>query len=517
VRAELLHLVLEKNVWWRGVRVLAPGSSGDSERPDREFVRCVGAAVWGRFVAAIGPHGAETARIFAPARNVRRNVVFLCLLAAGVALRLLVTLAYQPARLWFDSIAYLRDSRDLVPRAVLPLGYGAFLRVVVSVADLAAVPVVQHLMGLLIAGLLYAVLVRLRVPRAVAALGAAPVLLDAYQVAVEEIVLSETLFELLVVGACALLLWRPRPRVAAAAGAGVLLGLAGVTRSVGVALIVPALVAVVALAPRRPWPALALAVGFAVPLGGYAALYHHDQGRYALTGASGRFLYGRVAQVADCAQLDLSRAERVLCPPEPLGHRAPPGHYLWSRSSPLQRVPRDQRERLAGRFARKVIRQQPLDYAGVVALDSFKAFAPTGVLHHNDAPTVWRFTSTALFGASGTLHRYGYDHVRVRPRLIRALAGYQRLVYVWGPLLAALLVVSLFALADASTRAAACMFSGSALTLLVVPAAVSEFTWRYRVPVVMLLPPAAALGATALSRRVRDTRRHGPAAQSSRE
>jgi hypothetical protein len=145
-----------------------------------------------------------------------------------------------------------------------------------------------------------------------------------------------------------------------------------------------------------------------------------------------------------------------------------------------------------------------------VALDSVKAFAPTGLLHHNDAPTRWRFRPRTRPRAAGTFRQYGYAGVRVRPGLVHALTDYERIAYVRGPLLAALLIAALFALAEAATRPAALLLGGSALTLLVVPAAVSEFTWRYRVPVVVLLPPAAALGATALARRMRPWRRRDP-------
>jgi hypothetical protein len=71
--------------------------------------------------------------------------------------------------------------------------------------ELAAVPVVPHPIGLAIAGLIYALLLRLGVRRWAAALAAAPILLDAYQLRFEQYVLSEALFELFLIAGCAAL------------------------------------------------------------------------------------------------------------------------------------------------------------------------------------------------------------------------------------------------------------------------------------------------------------------------
>ena len=59
--------------------------------------------------------------------------------------------------------------------------------------------------------LLYALLVRLGVPKTWSALATAPVLLDGYQLNIEQYILTEALFELLLVSAL-----RPDPLEAAA-------------------------------------------------------------------------------------------------------------------------------------------------------------------------------------------------------------------------------------------------------------------------------------------------------------
>ena len=69
--------------------------------------------------------------------------------------------------------------------------------------------VLQHLMGLAMAVTLYAVLVRRGALRWLAAVAAAPVLLDAYQLQMEQMIMPDVLFEALIVAGLAVLLWRP--------------------------------------------------------------------------------------------------------------------------------------------------------------------------------------------------------------------------------------------------------------------------------------------------------------------
>ena len=80
---------------------------------------------------------------------------------------------------------------------------------------------------------------RYRVSRWLAAAAAAPVLLDAYQVQIEHTVMSETLFEALLVGGMLALLWHRRPSTRALIVGGVLLGLSVPVRVVSLPLVLP--------------------------------------------------------------------------------------------------------------------------------------------------------------------------------------------------------------------------------------------------------------------------------------
>jgi hypothetical protein len=171
-----------------------------------------------------------------------RHAVFLGLLGAGAVLRGLTTLAYRPAMEFVqDSFDYLGDARSLAPSVIRPLGYPLFLRALSVTGRFGLVAVAQHLLGLAMAVMLYQLLLRLGVRPWLAALATAPLLLDAYAVYMEQFVLAETLFGFLALAGFVVLLWRLRPSAAACALAAALLACAALTRTVGLALLAPAL------------------------------------------------------------------------------------------------------------------------------------------------------------------------------------------------------------------------------------------------------------------------------------
>jgi len=97
--------------------------------------------------------------------RIAAHPVFTGLLVAGLVLRVVTFFAYRPALIYFDSTRYLDRVHDLEPGALRPIGYPAFLKLLPTDWELAVVPAVQHLFGLAIAVLLYALLVRLGVPK----------------------------------------------------------------------------------------------------------------------------------------------------------------------------------------------------------------------------------------------------------------------------------------------------------------------------------------------------------------
>jgi len=100
---------------------------------------------------------------------VRQHWIAASLIAAGLVLRVLAQVAYQPALVYVDSLKYLYT---IYPGSD-PLGYEAPLKSILLVGNLAVVAAVQHLLGLAIAVTIYALLLRRGVPRWLSALAAA--------------------------------------------------------------------------------------------------------------------------------------------------------------------------------------------------------------------------------------------------------------------------------------------------------------------------------------------------------
>jgi hypothetical protein len=84
---------------------------------------------------------------------------------------------------------------------------------------------------------LYAVLLRRGAARLLAALAVAPVLLDAYQLQMEQTIMADVWFEAMIVAGLAVLLWRPAVTVPFAAAAGLILGSSATVKQLGELLV----------------------------------------------------------------------------------------------------------------------------------------------------------------------------------------------------------------------------------------------------------------------------------------
>ena len=170
---------------------------------------------------------------------VARNQLFAVAVAAGAALRLLAMLGY-PGALWFsgDSYVYLGAALRLRPDLSKTTGYSLFLRALEPFHSLTLVAGVQHLMGLGIAIMIYALARRCAVPKLWATAATLPVLLDGFVIEDEHMVMAEALFTFLVMLAMLLLLWRERASWPVALAAGLLSGYAIVVRSEGLPILI---------------------------------------------------------------------------------------------------------------------------------------------------------------------------------------------------------------------------------------------------------------------------------------
>ncbi len=476
------------------------------------------------------------------------------LLAAGLAFRILAVIAYRPALLYIDTIKYLYSS---YPGAD-PVGYKVPLKLILAVGNLQLVAAVQHLLGLAMAVTIYAVLVRLGCARWLAAIGAAPVLLDGYQVQIEQTIMPDVWFEALIVAGIAVLLagavrarrvprqtpgWRGRisPGLGLLVLAGVILGLCATLRQVGEILILPALLCLVAAGGG--WRAIfsrmvVLTAAFAVPILGYMTGSQLVTGHFWLaSGSISISTYGRLASAADCATLRVPSYERALCPTarqrsfgiDWLDHDAHSPLKTYQAPSGLNRF-----AVIAG-FDHQVAEQQPARVAAAIAKDAAKLFAVTRTSSQEGTPiSRWRFQDTypaypdwvtvrktgqIVLGlrdtaAGGPLiphplePRYG-GKARVDRPVAVFLRSYQLGGgYTPGPALAILTLTGLLGSVLLLARrlgdrirglALGCLlFFASGLAVLAI-SDTFEFSWRYQLPALVTLPPAGVLGIAAVT------------------
>jgi hypothetical protein len=455
--------------------------------------------------------------------TLRRHWLFALLLTLGVLLRAMAQVAYQPVILYFDSPRYLHSAYALNPAGADPLGYLVTERVLLDAFhDLTVLAVFNHLLGLGIAGLIYAVLLRRGVKPWMAALAAGPVLLDGLQLLIEQMVMSEPLFQFFVVLGIALLLWRRRPGPVMAAGAGASFAAAGLTRYVGLSLVVVGLLFCLLAAGGRFGPRLvtaaALLAAFVLPVVGYAAYNDALNGTFSVpSGSVSRGLYARVAASVDCARLSLPSYERPLCPPKgvvkPMGGSLIQGYALGT-TSPARHYgppPGKTKGQVVNDFTKRAILQQPLPVARSVGGTLLRPFVTWSRNHQpGELPVArWQFHTTfPLYFTGPSLsafhHWEGHGPVINRP-LARLLRGYQLyLGYTPGPILLACAILALVAglgvgRARHSGQQLACLLWLGAGLAVLLAADLYQFSWRYQLPTLVTIPPAAALALSALT------------------
>lgn len=441
---------------------------------------------------------------------------FLVALLAGLALRVVVMVAYRPALLFPDSFGYLRRAHDLVMDDMRPLGYSLFLKPIVTVTDsLAAVSLVQHLLGLVIALLCYAFLLRRGLPRWAATLAALPVLLDPLQLVLEHYMLSDVLFEILLLGACLALLWRHRPGYVAVGLAGLLAASSGIVRGAGTFVLVVFVVALLCL--RLPWhKVLVFLVGAAVVFVPYVMAFHAAYGKYAVSVAGPRFLYSRIAPKVHCPGLELPSYEKKLCPKQPVGQRPDTNYYMWGRHRAAQwhlnPPPGMSALQVVKDFDKRVLRAEPLTYSKAVLTDLAGGFAPTRTYQVPGYPaSYWLFADhywsmDQWVPDRSTDHRAVLRNAGVDQGAADFLVGYRHWLWTPGPLMALLLLLAAGAAAGfgrarrSGDRVAVGLLAGCCLLTLATGAAVSGFSWRYQLPQLPMLSTAGALAIAALVR-----------------
>jgi hypothetical protein len=467
------------------------------------------------------------------------NKLFALALIPAVLLRVDAELGYRWQSWFNDSFSYVSSAVSLTPETSRPSGYPVYLWLLSPFHSYFLVTASQHLMGLLVAVMIYALARRrFSVPAWVAVLATLPVLYDGFEIQLEHLIMTDTLFLFLAFAALTVLLWNPRPSWRACLAAGLLLGLSTTVRSTGLALIPvfalyllirflfpgPAEGVAAGRADRRRWRGwraliaalVACGIAFAVPIVGYEAWYKSAHGQFTMTESTGVFLYSRVMTFAECSRMTLPVDLLSLCTSVPPAQRPIAQAYIWDSASPLNRFPAPKFSptvnKLAEDFAIKAVEAQPLDYARAVWDDTVRSFDwnrqvfPNGQTYDE---YLFGYHSLAIPGSAfrgypspeAYYARGNPSTVVVNPfaELIRV---YQRYVWLPGTLYGLILLVGLAGVVLRWRRAGrdALLPWLCSVALVVAPAATAEFDYRY---VTTAVPFACLAAAMAFGRRAR--------------
>jgi 4-amino-4-deoxy-L-arabinose transferase-like glycosyltransferase len=468
------------------------------------------------------------------------NKLFALALIPAVLLRVDAELGYRWQSWFNDSFSYVSSAVTLTPETSRPSGYPVYLWLLSPFHSYFLVTASQHLMGLLVAVMIYALARRrFAAPAWVAVLAALPVLYDGFEIQLEHLIMTDTLFLFLAFAAVTVLLWSPKPSWRACLAAGLLLGLATTVRSTGLALIpVFALYLLIRFVPDvararwRLWPGwraliaglVACGIAFAVPIVGYEAWYKSTNGQFTMTESTGVFLYSRVMTFAECSRMTLPTDLLSLCTSVPPAQRPIAQAYIWDAASPLNRFPAPKFSptvnKLAEEFAVKAVEAQPLDYARAVWDDTVRSFDWSRQVFPNGATYdeyLFGYQSLPIPGSSfGGYSSPEAYYVRGNPSTVvvnpfaELIRVYQRYVWLPGTVYGLILLVGLFGVVVRWRRAGreALLPWLCSVALVVAPAATAEFDYRY---VTTAVPFACLAAAMAFGRRARGEQPDAPA------
>jgi hypothetical protein len=484
----------------------------------------------------------DSGAIIAPVRRIaatlapralwRDHRLFTILVALALVPRVLAALAFRPALLTADSFLYMTEAARGTLGTIRPSGYSLLLDVLRPLPHpLLAVTTVQHLMGIAIAVTVYGMLRYWGLPAWGASLAAVPTLFDSREIALESYILPDTLYNLMLVLATALLLTKRTPRLWQCGLAGLLVAYVSVLRGNGLPLAV--IFAVFMLIRRVGWRAFVAAVAaFGVPVLIYVLSFQAAYGQLNITESDGLFLWSRTTSFANCAIIKPPKQLAPLCPNREksvaLARPAPawsvsallseptPADYLWASDAWWRhdKYPgvNSYNNKLGMHFAIDAIEAQPLDYVRVTARDVLLVFL------QNDRPltkTAMSFTVTPHIARLPSFYaqdEYEYAGTRSNTYLVQPYAYflllYQEPVYFPGLVFFLVVIAGLVGVVRQWRNWGGVQALPWALAAasIVLPAMLTQSLYRYTIAAI----PLACLAAGMTF--IRSRREPGPAA-----
>jgi hypothetical protein len=448
-------------------------------------------------------------------------VALLALVVAAVGVRLWLIVGYFPAFLGYpDSSQYTLAALENIFRdAQRPAGYPFFLRLVHHLSNhVTFVIALQHLAGIATGLVYYKAVRRTGAPPWLGLLPAAVVFFGGTGLILEHSLLADPLFSFLqavALYAAVRALYEPRIRWSVLAGAAI--GVAFWVKTVGISIGV--LVPIVLLwaapggFPQRLRRAAAVALIVAAMVGFYVGSQYYFTGYLGYERQGAWNVYGRVATFVNCSAFTPPKGTRFLCPTQPLGHRPSQGYYQYDPGSPavdaygpeFSAPPRA--NAVLQRFSYAAIEHEPFAYAGAILGGLGRYVFPRGGEGETPAEVIELVTlpeRTAEFAPAYEAYfaeSLGYAGTKAQ---LHPLYVYQGITNLQGPLIILLLIAGIvgpFFLA-ARMRAAAILFTLTALVTITFTIAGNTYSARYAYPTFGPLAAGAALGAWGIGTRL---------------
>ena len=460
--------------------------------------------------------------------------LFIIVLIPAVLLRADAELGYR-WQAWFnDSFEYVANTVHFNLDPTRVSGYSIWLKILQPFHSYALITILQHLMGLAVGVMVYALARhRYRAPAWLATLAAVPVLYDGFEIQLEHLILSDVPFLFVIMLATTLLLWDPSgPSTRRCVVIGALLGIGAVLRSMGLPLL--AVFAVYMIIRRFSWRKVgATAAACMVPVLAYAGGFDLQHGQFAMSDSTGVFLYSRVMTFAECSKIHPPADELFLCTSVPPGQRMIAQDYIWTAASPLHRMPSlfsPVPNQLAENFAIRAIEAQPLGYAEAVFHDTWMVFGWKRIKFPQAATydeylfgtqslpvPLWDDANLGRYTSYAAAYVQGNPLTQVVDPFAVIIRDYQKYVWLPGSVYGVILLAGLAGIVLAWRRRGgeALLPWTISLAMIVVPAATAEFDYRYVLPAVPFACLAAVMaysrgtaGGDLLRRlRARDRRR----------
>ena len=455
----------------------------------------------------------------------RRWYLPLCIaLAIGFALRVSAMVAAYPA-IYFsrDMIRYVRIwPRNLLEDYWMPIGYPLFLRLLHTISDqVAPIIILQHIGGLLIGVVGYAVARQLGAARAVAVASAVPALVSGDLLFIEHAIASETLFALFMsISLLLATIGLVRRSSVILTAASCLIGCTTLVRSVGLVIPIALGMAIIAASWRSPRVLLRMMAAGVIPayiiVNVYSFIARAQGGYPGLSEMNGWGLYSRVAPFADCSRFTPPPGTAMLCEARPESERPGPFFYGWSSASPARAhfsVPGalldfysldPSKNGILREFGLAVVKHQPFDYIRQVALEAGRYFTPSIDKRKNigPGPEFYDFRAAHQWEAEAWLEgvlssRYKQTPITRSPAVLEMLGAYSSVVRLGGAVLFILLAGSFTGILltrDGTVRGALIMYTATAGALALLPVLMSTYDYRYSFPAQIPLAWSGVLG-----------------------